>query len=281
METLRELRKFGGFTELEHQHTNTIEGSGKSHGRHKAARKQSWPKRVHPTILLEIIETMILAKNDPKDPILRQRLDEAQPPTEMLSNMIAGLDIPNELDKEIKRAHSLVHLIFEMSLGLNFILARSGRLRIVKVSNDFDALTHAIKQAATKPTPAATHYTSVADLITTYQDQIDNLLEIAAILLSNLVVCNCHNNVPTNSLPNPDNLPAEPDISLKELTARDNKISNPLDQYLMRTIHIAKVAHNVEDYLIALRDFTKKICNTLNISLAQCVVLMSSLAMIA
>ena len=267
MNTLHELRKVGGFADLEGLRT---EGSA----------IQIPKRRAHPTLLLEIIETMILAKTDPQNPLLLSRLDEGQAFDQTLENSLKLLDVNRELEAEIQRVLRLMQIVKRLYMGLNFILARSGRLKVVKVDS------------TASPTPLIPHldeHMKISDRLDVYREYVSRLIPQVHSLLEMIKVDSQRipgfevesdggdngDDSPLSSLPDPLV------INLKDPVDSTSKNDNPLDKYLQRAIRAARIAQSVENYSSDLLSVVKKLYSNLELAYAQCAVLISSRAMIA
>ena len=311
MATLCELRKIGGFSDLEGRPSTRAIGSaqsiagGSSGSANIIGMKNDRVSRGHPSLLLDIIETMFLAKNDPSSAILQKRLMDHKSLCEMVTSCVPMHDITKEFDFAMVSATHSIALVAQMITGLNFILARHGKLRAARAYIEPEpdiAGAHSTRNAKNVRVPQ-----SIIGLIESCCARMSELHAKTDLLLASASLLNADNIIARNY---EEHEKFSSRISREAQELCDDKLASLIkdgidcgtldesslcdqrttvapseartaDKYIAQSILAARIVQNIEEYISNLNDDIKKIKMALDIVTAQCAVSMSNLAVIA
>ena len=241
MATLQTLRKIGGFAELERA------------------------QRGHPALLLDIIETMALINSNPDDPTIKARMEQEQDLSISVLNCAPIRDICAELDASLDALSRAIGATAQALAGLNFILARSGRLCAVRAYIEPEASK---KEGGCADSPIMAHMRA-------YYARTRDALERER-RISDCAATSCGNQMESARAVEP---PCARATTIAQLIALDS--ARAPNEYLARMIASARAAQELEEYFASLLNVIKKAKMALDLIFAQCAVLMSSRAMIA
>lgn len=274
---LQALRQIDGFADLERRGDFTsAQVSTSSHGSNsfQGSSIGSIPKRTNPDLLLEIIETMILSKNDPQSKDLQQRISVVKSFDDMVKTAIESLDVRLELERAIVDVNKAIDTIDRIQIGLNFILARQDKLRIVRRPAKRNV-------SPTKQDDQPDSSSNTISILAKYMRDVQNLFENAESTLNTLAICQeMVIGLPAIDIDEPPVINMDEPANLSPLAPQDATLPD-IDKYLSRAIKAARIAQDVEDYLIYLFEIVQKIRGNLDIAFAQCAVLMSKRAIMA
>lgn len=274
---LQALRQIDGFADLERRGDFAAQVSTSLHGPNsfQGSSIGSIPKRTNPGLLLEIIETMVLSKNDPHSKDLQQRISVAKSFDDMVKTAIESLDVRLELERAIVDVKKAIDTIDRIQIGLNFILARQDKLRIVRCP--------AKRNISPIGQDDQLDSSSNTAILAKYMHIVQNLFESAESTLNTLAICQeMAVGLPAIDIDEPPVINMSEPANLSPFVAsQDDAIRPDIDKYISRAIKAARIAQDVEDYLIYLFEIVQKIRSNLDIAFAQCAVLMSKRATMA
>jgi hypothetical protein len=250
--TLEALRKVGGFTELEHA------------------------QRAHPSLLLDIIETMAIAKSDPANADLKSRAkqENARDLNDLVIESAPIREARARLDALLATIARASEDVAQATMGLNFILARSGHLCAVRAMQGA-----ATPRKTLRNPPANEQFRATLILMRDYYVQTCATLERTQNLLASAAT-SCNTRATPRDLARTVEPPCARASAIAQLPPVDNG-AQPVDTYIARSILVARVALIFEEYLAGLIARAKKSKQYLDLAFAQCAVLMSNRAMIA
>jgi hypothetical protein len=295
MATLHELRKFGGFADLEQRERKvanvqsdddthfgsvlrTDEHVGSAEVRPDASRAMM---RGHPSLLLDIIETMMLVKSDPDSEVLRDKLQSSA--TLSVDQLVADSEpvrvICIELDDAIKSAENALAVARKMLRAATFVLARADKLRAVGAyikprrhsSRNRDGGSGAKALCVDSP---------LADIIAARHSRIQELCQEVLPLFSAAALTSGVSISIEDKPPPPCATLSEIEQLIEEHSKATTEVS-AVDSHLRKSILVARIAQLIEAYVNSLKEYVKKIKDGLDLVFAQCAVLMSSRAVIA
>lgn len=265
MTTLDELRKIGGFTEIENPHN--------SH-------------RCHPDLLLDIIEAMMISRSDPTNETLLAKIKarKGQSIEQQIAESAPVREGLRELDMVLDNGAQAIKIAQRMLTCANFTLARIGKLRTVRAATEVSESLEIGTTGASGAKDGSGATGAGDDIIELLQERAKRVLSLDRQSQSVLDCSKAHLNQPC--LRDEEDAPSEPGVPNYDhiadlLSHTSSKPPSDSESYIAQSIRVAKIAHEIEGYLTKLCEQVQKINARLDLIIAQCAVLISSRATIA
>jgi len=290
---LSELRKMGGFAELEGntpRHQRAIDDSdfGARAGGAASSKRAGGANRSHPALILDIMEMMLAHQSEPDnaDLVARIKRDAAQPLAALVLECAPVRDSSRDLTATLAQATRAIDAMACILTSLNFSLARGGKLCAVRARIEPPREHHgrAAPPRDVTTSSALADCEPIARAMLQQSKSARELRRDAQLILSCVAMTIAtHRAQPVahhfDDRPEPPCARISEIIQIVENGARPDAppaAAHNAEEAIARAILVARIAHIFEDYAASLREYVQKIKMHLDLAYAQCAVLINN-----